>query len=41
MGKLDFLAELGIKAENAGGYAKEWCGSGSLLESFVEPPAVN
>ncbi|MCH2440590.1 MAG: aldehyde dehydrogenase family protein, partial [Candidatus Poseidoniia archaeon] len=35
MGKLDFLAELGIEAENAGGYAKEWCGSGSLLESFA------
>ena len=35
MGKLDFLAELGIKAENGGGYAKEWCGSGSLLESFA------
>ena len=35
MGKLDFLAELGIEAENAGGYAKEWCGSGSLRESFA------
>ena len=35
MGKLDFLAELGIETENAGGYAKEWCGSGSLLESVA------
>ena len=35
MGRLDFLAELGIEAENAGGYATEWCGAGGLLESVA------
>ena len=35
MGRLDFLAELGIEAENAGGYAPEWCGAGGLLESVA------
>ena len=37
MGKLDFLDELGISAENAGGYAGAWLGSGAELAS--ESPA--
>ena len=33
MGKLDFLDELGISADNAGGYAGAWLGNGAELAS--------